>query len=344
MEKIEKIIEIAYKNGKRINVEEILKLGLKDDDFEAVIESLKLAGISIEEEKTEEVEILIGDDTVRAYLKQTGRVPLLSCEEEVEVAKRILTGDKQAKQTLITANLRLVISIAKRYTGKGLPFEDILQEGNLGLMKAVDRFDINKGYKFSTYATWWIRQNIMRAIADQSRTIRIPVHVNESLAAIRKFETRFIVNNGINPTEEEISEALGYSIEKVRNLKKADKEVISLEMPVGVVEDPDSRLMDFIADEEDIEEKIITKLGNEELHQIIEAKLTEREAKVIMLRYGLIDGRPRTLEEIGVVFKLTRERIRQIEAKALRKLKNYMIYKKQVVNVRRSKEKSLSRK
>ena len=344
MENIEKIVETAYKNGKKINVEEILKLGLKDDDFEAVIETLKLAGISIEEEKIEESEILVGDDTVRVYLKQMGRVPLLSCEEEVEISKRILTGDKQAKQILITANLRLVISIAKRYTSKGLPFEDILQEGNMGLMKAVDRFDINKGYKFSTYATWWIRQSITRAIADQSRIIRVPVHVNEALTAIRKFETRFIANNGISPTEEEISEALGYSIEKVRNLKKVDQEVISLEMPVGIVEDTDSRLMDFIADEEDLEGKIITKLDNEALHQIIVAKLTEREAKIIMLRYGLLDGRPRTLEEVGVVFKVTRERIRQIEAKALRKLKNYMIYKKKVVNVKKTKEKSLSKK
>jgi len=332
---IEKIIETAYKNGKKIDIEEILKLGLKDADFEVVIESLRSAGIEIEDKKTEDAEIIVEDDAVRAYLKQVGRIPLLSYEEEVAIAQRILNGDEQAKRLLINANLRLVVSIAKRYMCKGMQFEDLLQEGNLGLMKAVDKFDVTKGYKFSTYATWWIRQAITRAIADQSRIIRVPVHVNESILLIRKYEAKFISDNGRAPTEEEISKALGYSVDKIIKFRRADMELISLEMPVGVDEDPDTELLDFISDEEDIEEKIIAKLENDALLQIIQARLTEREAKVIMLRYGLIDGKPRTLEEIGSRFNVTRERIRQIEAKALRKLKSYMIYKEQEANAKK---------
>jgi len=202
-------------------------------------------------------------------------------------------------------------------------FEDLLQEGNLGLIKAVDKFDVEKGFKFSTYATWWIRQAMTRAIADQSRTIRIPVHANEAINSIKRFQNKYSFENGVEPTDEEISEALGYTVEKIREYKKAAQDVISLETPVGVAEDQDSTLMEFIADEENIEENVVQKIIFERVHKIVEARLTEREAKVIMYRFGLIDGRVWTLEEVGEVFDVTRERIRQIEAKALRKLRNW---------------------
>lgn len=320
---IEKIIEKAYKNNKKIEMEEILKLDLKDEELEVVIESLKVAGIEIAEEKEEEIEINITDDAVKDYLKQIGKFPLLSPEEEQEIGRRILKGDEKAKQTLINANLRLVVSVAKRYQSKGMGFEDLLQEGNLGLIKAVDKFDVEKGFKFSTYATWWIRQAMTRAIADQSRTIRIPVHANEAINSMKRFQNKYMFENGIDPTDEEISQALGLSIEKVREYKKVAQDVISLETPVGVGEDQDSTLMEFIADEENIEDNIIKHISFERIHKVIEMRLTEREAKVIMLRFGLIDGRQRTLEEVGAVFNVTRERIRQIEAKALRKLRTW---------------------
>ena len=320
---IEKIIEKAYKNNKKIQMEEILKLDLKDEELEVVIESLKVAGIEIEEEKEEEIEIKITDDAVKDYLKQIGRFPLLTPEEEQEIGRRILKGDEKAKQELINSNLRLVVSVAKRYASKGMGFEDLLQEGNLGLIKAVDKFDVEKGFKFSTYATWWIRQAMTRAIADQSRTIRIPVHANEAINSIKRFQNKYSFENGVEPTDEEISEALGYTVEKIREYKKAAQDVISLETPVGVAEDQDSTLMEFIADEENIEENVVQKIIFERVHKIVEARLTEREAKVIMYRFGLIDGRVWTLEEVGEVFDVTRERIRQIEAKALRKLRNW---------------------
>ena len=320
---VEKIIEKAYKNNKKIEIEEILKLDLKDEELEVVIESLKVAGIEIEEEKEEEIEINITDDAVKDYLKQIGKFPLLSPEEEQEIGKRILNGDKKAKQTLTNSNLRLVVSVAKRYVSKGMSFEDLLQEGILGLIKAVDKFDVEKGFKFSTYATWWIRQAVTRAIADHSRTIRIPVHANEVINSIKKYETTYETKTGIEPTEQEISESLGYSIEKIREYKRAAQDVISLETPVGVAEDQDSTLMEFIADEENIEENVIQKMSFERIQDVVRVRLTEREAKVIMLRFGLIDGEIKTLEEVGAIFNVTRERIRQIEAKALRKLRNW---------------------
>ena len=318
---IEKIIEKAYKNNKKVQMEDILSLGLKDEDFEIIIESLKVAGIEIEEEKQEEIEINITDDTVKDYLKQIGKFPLLTPEEEQKIGKRILNGDESAKKILINSNLRLVVSIAKRYQSKGMGFEDLLQEGNLGLIKAVEKFDVEKGFKFSTYATWWIRQALTRAVADQSRIIRIPVHANETINSIKRFQTKFAFENGTEPTDEAISEGLGYTVEKVRESKKAAQDVISLETPINAAEDQDSTLMEFLADEENMEDNIIKKMSLERVNQAVQARLTEREAKVIMHRFGLIDGETKTLEEVGAIFNVTRERIRQIEAKALRKLR-----------------------
>lgn len=323
---IEKIIEKAYKNNKKIKMEEIVNLGLNDEELEIVIESLKVSGIEVEEEKVEidikEIDVKVSDDTVKDYLKQIGKFELLSPEEEQELGKRILKGDEKAKKDLINSNLRLVVSIAKRYINKGISFEDLLQEGNLGLIKAVEKFNIEKGFKFSTYATWWIRQAISRSIADHSRTIRIPVHANEVINSMKKFENKFVFENGIEPTDKEISESLGYSLEKIREYKKAAQDVISLETPVGVGEDHESTLMEFIADEVNIEDNVMNKLTFERIHKVVESRLTEREAKIIMFRFGLIDGRVWTLEEVGEVFQVTRERIRQIEAKALRKLRH----------------------
>ena len=324
---IEKIIEKAYKNNKKIAMEEILNLGLEDEELEIVIESLKVAGIEVEEEKIEvniqETDIKVSDDAVKDYLKQISKIKLLNPEEEQEIGKRILKGDDKAKKELINANLRLVVSVAKKYINKGLSFEDLLQEGNVGLMKAVEKFDIEKGFKFSTYATWWIRQSISRAIYEQSRTIRVPVHVNEAINSIRKFENKYVFEHGVTPTYKQISENLGYSVEKVKEYKKASQDVISLESPVGVAEDQESILMDFLSDDIDIEQSVINKMSFERILEITKTRLTERESKVILLRFGLIDGRQRTLEEVGEVFDVTRERIRQIEAKALRKLRNY---------------------
>ena len=261
------------------------------------------------------------DDPVRLYLKEIGRVPLLTSDREHELAERMAEGDIEAKKALVEANLRLVVSIAKRYVGRGMFFLDLIQEGNLGLMKAVDKFDYTKGYKFSTYATWWIRQAITRAIADQARTIRIPVHMVETIHKVSRYSRQLLQEYGREATAEEIGEKMGMSAEKVREIMKIAQDPVSLETPIG--EEEDSHLGDFIQDEDTpapadaASQTILREVIERELHT-----LTPREEHVIKLRFGLHDGRTRTLEEVGKEFNITRERIRQIEAKALRKLRH----------------------
>lgn len=261
------------------------------------------------------------DDPVKVYLKEIGRVPLLTPEEEIELAIRIGDNDQQAKQRLAEANLRLVVSIAKRYVGRGMQFLDLIQEGNLGLIKAVDKFDYTKGFKFSTYATWWIRQAITRAIADQARTIRIPVHMVETINKVKKTNSQLLHKNGRDPTAEEIADELNMPVEKVREILRVSQEPVSLETPIG--EEDDSHLGDFIPDDDALApaDAASMLLLKEQLNDVLKT-LTLREAKVLSLRFGLEDGHPRTLEEVGSEFGVTRERIRQIEAKALRKLRH----------------------
>lgn len=261
------------------------------------------------------------DDPVRMYLKEIGKVPLLTPDEEIELAKRMELGDEEAKKTLAEANLRLVVSIAKRYVGRGMQFLDLIQEGNLGLIKAVEKFDYRKGYKFSTYATWWIRQAITRAIADQARTIRIPVHMVETINRLVRTQRQLLQSLGREPSPEEIAKAMDLPVERVREIMKISQDPVSLETPIG--EEEDSHLGDFIQDdhvEVPVDAATYTLL-HEQLMEVLET-LTDREQKVLRLRFGLDDGRPRTLEEVGKEFNVTRERIRQIEAKALRKLRH----------------------
>ena len=259
------------------------------------------------------------EDPVRMYLKEIGKVPLLSAEEEIELAKRMENGDQAAKKRLAEANLRLVVSIAKRYVGRGMLFLDLIQEGNLGLIKAVEKFDYTKGYKFSTYATWWIRQAITRAIADQARTIRIPVHMVETINRMRQATNQLVYQNGHEPTPEELAKAMDMSVERVREIQRMAQEPASLESPVG--EEEDSSLGDFVADENaEAPGKAADRAMVAQQINLALKSLTPREEKVIRLRFGLDDGRPRTLEEVGRDFGVTRERVRQIEAKAIRKL------------------------
>ena len=289
-------------------------------------ENLELEEI---EEVTEEelsntdayVDSLTIDDPVRMYLKEIGRVPLLTPDEEVDLARRMSDGDQEAKNRMTESNLRLVVSIAKRYVGRGMQFLDLIQEGNLGLIKAVDKFDYTKGYKFSTYATWWIRQAITRAIADQARTIRIPVHMVETINKVIRVSRQLLQELGHDPTAEEIAEEMNLPVDKVRDILKIAQEPVSLETPIG--EEEDSHLGDFIPDEEASEpaEAASFALLREQLDEVLET-LTPREKKVLELRFGMTDGRTRTLEEVGKEFNVTRERIRQIEAKALRKLRH----------------------
>ena len=284
-------------------------------------------GESIAPASNEELESVLSadgisiDDPVKVYLKEIGRAPLLSAEEEVELAIRMSEGDVAAKKRLSEANLRLVVSIAKRYVGRGMQFLDLIQEGNLGLIKAVEKFDHTKGFKFSTYATWWIRQAITRAIADQARTIRIPVHMVETINKVKKVNSQLLHENGHEPTNEQIAEKLEMPVEKVREIMRVAQEPVSLETPIG--EEEDSHLGDFIPDEDapapsDVASHTMLK---EQLAEVL-STLTPREEKVLRLRFGLEDGRSRTLEEVGKEFNVTRERIRQIEAKALRKLRH----------------------
>ena len=284
------------------------KLDLDGDDAEDSLDLSFVDGVNI-------------DDPVKVYLKEIGRVPLLSSDEEVELAQRMAEGDAYAKKRLAEANLRLVVSIAKRYVGRGMQFLDLIQEGNLGLIKAVEKFDHTKGFKFSTYATWWIRHAITRAIADQARTIRIPVHMVETINKVKKVSSQLLHQNGHDPTAEEIAAALDMPVDKVREIMRVAQEPVSLETPIG--EEEDSHLGDFIPDDDapapaDAASHTLLK---EQLGEVLKT-LTPREEKVLRLRFGLEDGRSRTLEEVGKEFNVTRERIRQIEAKALRKLRH----------------------
>ena len=320
---------------------------LDDDDFDRIYEFMEQNGIDLlriveeeeedipeeeidlseeEEVDVENIDLSVPDgvsieDPVRMYLKEIGKVPLLSAEEEIELAKRMEDGDEEAKKRLAEANLRLVVSIAKRYVGRGMLFLDLIQEGNLGLIKAVEKFDYTKGYKFSTYATWWIRQAITRAIADQARTIRIPVHMVETINKLIRVSRQLLQELGREPTPEEIAAEMNLPVERVREILKISQEPVSLETPIG--EEEDSHLGDFIQDDNvpvPAEAAAFTLL-KEQLVEVLET-LTDREQKVLRLRFGLDDGRARTLEEVGKEFKVTRERIRQIEAKALRKLRH----------------------
>lgn len=284
------------------------ELKLEEVDVDNLGDDLALDSISL-------------DDPVKVYLREIGRVPLLSSDEEIELAAKISDGDEVAKQRLTEANLRLVVSIAKKYVGRGMYFLDLIQEGNVGLIKAVDKFDYTKGFKFSTYATWWIRQAITRAIADQARTIRIPVHMVETINRLKKIQSQLLHENGYEPSEEVIAEKMGLPVERVREIMRVAQEPVSMETPIGPEED--SRLMDFIKDEEALapDEAALKTITNEDIDSVLHT-LTPREEAVIRLRFGLKDGRCHTLEEVGMEFNVTRERIRQIEAKALRKLRH----------------------
>ena len=284
------------------------ELKLEEMDIDALNDDLSMENMNL-------------DDPVKIYLREIGRVPLLSSDEEIELAVKISEGDEYAKQRLTEANLRLVVSIAKKYVGRGMYFLDLIQEGNVGLIKAVDKFDYKKGFKFSTYATWWIRQAITRAIADQARTIRIPVHMVETINRLKKVQSQLLHENGVEPSEELIAEKMDLPVERVREIMRVAQEPGAMETPIGPEED--SRLMDFIRDEDALapDEAALKTITNEDIDGVLKT-LTPREESVIRLRFGLQDGRCHTLEEVGTEFNVTRERIRQIEAKALRKLRH----------------------
>ena len=341
---IKDLLELGKSKG-QLSTKEILdalgELDFDPEQIEKFYDTLESQGVEIVEDfdditiddeelaKAEGIELEPGmgadgvaiDDPVKVYLKEIGRVPLLTPDEEVDLAVRISNGDEAAKKRLSEANLRLVVSIAKRYLGRGMQFLDLIQEGNLGLIKAVEKFDYTKGYKFSTYATWWIRQAITRAIADQARTIRIPVHMVETINKVRKVSSQLLHANGREPSAEEVAEELDMPVDKVREIMRVAQEPVSLETPIG--EEEDSHLGDFIPDDDapapaDAASHTLLK---ETLSSVLDS-LTPREEKVLRLRFGLEDGRSRTLEEVGKEFNVTRERIRQIEAKALRKLRH----------------------
>ncbi len=319
-EKIESIYEYLEKNGVEV-LRIIDEVDEPDDIIFEMEESLEEEEIEIENIDLSIPEGISIEDPVRMYLKEIGKVPLLTAEEEVELARRMEEGELDARKRLAEANLRLVVSIAKRYVGRGMLFLDLIQEGNLGLIKAVEKFDYHKGYKFSTYATWWIRQAITRAIADQARTIRIPVHMVETINKLIRVQRQLLQELGREPYPEEIAEEMKLPVERVREIQKISQEPVSLETPIG--EEEDSHLGDFIQDENvpvPAEAAAFTLL-KEQLVDVL-GTLTDREQKVLRLRFGLDDGRARTLEEVGKEFQVTRERIRQIEAKALRKLRH----------------------
>ncbi len=308
-------MEAFYDSCTNLNIEIIEDFTIDTDDLSIPLESADDLEMSL---STEGIAI---DDPVKIYLKEIGRVPLLSAEEEIELAERMAQGDPKARKRLSEANLRLVVSIAKRYVGRGMQFLDLIQEGNLGLIKAVEKFDHTKGFKFSTYATWWIRQAITRAIADQARTIRIPVHMVETITKVKKVTSQLLHKNGHDPSPEEIAIELDMPVERVREIMRIAQDPVSLETPIG--EEEDSHLGDFIPDDDAPApaEAASLILLKEQLGEVL-STLTEREEKVLRLRFGLEDGRSRTLEEVGKEFNVTRERIRQIEAKALRKLRH----------------------
>lgn len=339
IDEVKKLIEKGREKGSLV-YEEIMdaldEIDFDSDDIEKIYELFNEMDIDIKDEKEDDSEKLdteedtldisvpdgIGiDDPVRMYLKEIGKVPLLSAEEEVDLAQRMEKGEEAAKRKLIEANLRLVVSIAKKYVGRGMLFLDLIQEGNMGLIKAVEKFDYNKGFKFSTYATWWIRQAITRSIADQARTIRIPVHMVETINKLIRVSRQLLQEIGREPTPDEIGEEMGISPEKVREIMKIAQEPVSLETPIG--EEEDSHLGDFIEDEDAPAPASAASfiLLKEQLDDVLDT-LTDREKRVLELRFGIEDGRPRTLEEVGKEFGVTRERIRQIEAKALRKLRH----------------------
>ena len=314
IDQIDKLYEDLENNGIEVNY-------LDSPDFADIETEVEQYESAEEMEKMLMQEGLAIDDPVRMYLKEIGQVPLLDNDHELLLAEKMASGDEEAKQELVKANLRLVVSIAKRYVGKGMFFLDLIQEGNLGLMKAVDKFDYRKGYKFSTYATWWIRQAITRAIADQARTIRIPVHMVETIHKVSRYSRQLLQENGREASAEEIAEKMGTSADKVREIMKIAQDPVSLETPIG--EEEDSHLGDFIPDDDSPApaEAASQTMLREELDKVLQT-LTTREAHVLKLRFGLVDGRTRTLEEVGKEFNITRERIRQIEAKALRKLRH----------------------
>ena len=349
-QKLKDLLALAKKKKNMLEYQEIsdyfADLQLNEDQFDKLLELLEQSNVDVlriteEDDDIPDEEILLSEedevdmenidlsvpdgisieDPVRMYLKEIGKVPLLSAEEEIELAKRMENGDQEAKKRLAEANLRLVVSIAKRYVGRGMLFLDLIQEGNLGLIKAVEKFDFHKGFKFSTYATWWIRQAITRAIADQARTIRIPVHMVETINKLIRISRQLLQELGHDPSPEEISEEMGMPVDKVREIMRVAQEPVSLETPIG--EEEDSHLGDFIPDEGASEpsEAASFTLLKEQLMDVL-STLTPREEKVLKLRFGIEDGRTRTLEEVGKEFNVTRERIRQIEAKALRKLRH----------------------
>ena len=336
LSRLKDLVALAKRKKNVLEYKEIMDglgdIELEPDQIDKIYEYFEAQGIDVlgvmdmDEDVEKEIDISLPeginiDDPVRMYLKEIGKVPLLSAEEEIELAKKMEEGDEAAKKKLAEANLRLVVSIAKRYVGRGMLFLDLIQEGNLGFIKAVEKFDYNKGYKFSTYATWWIRQAITRAIADQARTIRIPVHMVETINKLIRISRQLVQELGREPTAEELAQEMLMPVDKVREIMKIAQEPVSLETPIG--EEEDSHLGDFIPDD-DIPapaEAAAYTLLQEQLKEVLNT-LTDREKKVLRLRFGLDDGRARTLEEVGREFKVTRERIRQIEAKALRKLRH----------------------
>lgn len=322
----------AYKSvgaiGSDTLCDKLEKIDIDPVQMEEVYKELEINGIKITDDYEKDKELydqllkeISMDDPVKMYLKDIGRVPLLSADDEIDLAKQMTDGDEEAKRKLSNANLRLVVSIAKRYVGRGMQFLDLIQEGNLGLMKAVEKFDYQKGFKFSTYATWWIRQAITRAIADQARTIRIPVHMVETINKVVRVQRQLMQEFGREPTPEEIAKEMGMTESRVVEIQKISQDPVSLETPIG--EEEDSHLGDFIEDEQALAptDVVASSLLREQLIKILDT-LTPREEKVLRLRYGIDDGKPRTLEEVGKEFNVTRERIRQIEAKALRKLRH----------------------
>ncbi len=334
---IENVIKGLAQHGKssgQVSTGDILEamgeIDFDPDEIEKLYDSMESMGVEIIDglddpemvgDTSHDEGAILTDDPVKVYLKEIGTVPLLSSEEELELAKRVVEGDEKAKKRLSEANLRLVVSIAKRYLGRGMHFLDLIQEGNLGLMKAVEKFDYTKGFKFSTYATWWIRQAITRAIADQARTIRIPVHMVETMNKVRRVSSQLLHNNGREPTPEEVAEELNMPVEKIREIMRASQDPLSLETPIG--EEDDTHLGDMVPDGDALApvEEASHVLLREQLMDVL-GTLTPRERKVLQMRFGISGGRPHTLEEVGKEFDVTRERIRQIEAKALRKLRH----------------------